>query len=465
MREQSLNSNSKEGDIFFPQKRRYKMQKRMELKFGGGMSDVVYSLKERKLYNYEEDSQLLEAEYGGMQYYTSRSGNSGAGYLNFEQGENDLLKMSTYRSDVAHPGDFIYHGEESVYNDSEVETNENYIFIPTISHGGIDRNAPIIFVSKRYDYGQKIAFMRFHRDITGLLEAFKALEFTEMETEYYRSGDGHTKYHGYNIVKHTFKWKFHNENNFRGINALSFLNIQEMIEPPKQEEKFILQTLNLTSVEKTEVCLKTYKDVVTTAYLHRNYSGFYDQFITEDELLNSNGELVDSWQVGQGWKINKFFYKRFGNTIRMMKEVNLQDYSDGKYFIERKFMEYELDISIFDFYEAQHEDWNKELERQLLRKIRNEWVWERSEEKKTFISQNIKEVLEKNPNQVINLDDSVQTGNCPVGTREFINQFSLKKEMTFGELINSDHFEEFKKNRDFIKVIGSVVDREKISIH
>jgi hypothetical protein len=71
------------------------MSKRIELNWGGGDFSVALNLKDGQLHAYK-GSEQFHGEFGGKCYYTSRSGASGAGFINASP---FVRSVSTYRTD------------------------------------------------------------------------------------------------------------------------------------------------------------------------------------------------------------------------------------------------------------------------------------------------------------------------------------------------------------------------------
>ena len=70
---------------------------KINLKFGGGKSDCVYDINQRKMYCYETDYNLLHKNFGGNLFYQSRTGLTGKGYL---VKTDTLVKFGFYRIDI-----------------------------------------------------------------------------------------------------------------------------------------------------------------------------------------------------------------------------------------------------------------------------------------------------------------------------------------------------------------------------
>ena len=71
----------------------------MDLRFGGGVPEVLLDLttQELQVYGSAEQAETVHARYGGQQFYFARSGLSGAGWIPKSFG---VRKVSTYRVDT-----------------------------------------------------------------------------------------------------------------------------------------------------------------------------------------------------------------------------------------------------------------------------------------------------------------------------------------------------------------------------
>lgn len=392
----------------------------MNVNFGSGKDTVLMNMENNQLFSYEVDSKLLHSLYGGKQYYTSCSGMSGAGFLDFSLRENNLIELGSYRSDK-NTRDHLYY--------REFEDNIK-IFIPVKTHAGIDVEYPIVISD-----GNKVGFYNHYDTIFESLEKFKegGDSFKTIITTFFKI-DG---------SEHSLRWKFSNQNKKRGVNALAFIDTPE--EELGEIQNFMGEKLHLHKINDEE-------------YLHRNQLGFFDQKLLVEDIESLDNEIVE------GWRYAGFYYRRINDRVSMFKETTIS----GKYYIEgsdyESFEEYELEVGVLEFYQHSKEHWNDELEILLLEKIRKNWIWEKRKEMKSYLNKNLKKVLEENPNLIVKIEDSIKTGNCSVGTEAFRKKYSLKEEMTFGELLEAKNFDEFRLNRNFVKVIGSVIVDNGITI-
>lgn len=99
-----------------------------EVSYGNGATDLFVIIKGGKpeLYDYEYDTDTLHEKCGGKQYYRSRSGCSGAGYL---ATLGELIPVGLYRVDTAHN-----EWQEFVPVGTTPEGEEIKVALPYASH-------------------------------------------------------------------------------------------------------------------------------------------------------------------------------------------------------------------------------------------------------------------------------------------------------------------------------------------
>lgn len=107
---------------------------RINLDFGQGGDSFVLQGRTGTLYSYEQDSRTLHEQYGGRTYYCSRSGKSGAGYLE-PSPNHDLIEVGCYRTDAR--GQQV---RRAVGHTSEGRPLFGYV--PYQSHVGLDWSMP-----------------------------------------------------------------------------------------------------------------------------------------------------------------------------------------------------------------------------------------------------------------------------------------------------------------------------------
>lgn len=117
--------------------------KKLQLAYGGGTDDIFLSIKAKRFFSYEKDREEIHELFGGKAYYTSRSGDSGAGWINEEA---DLILFGFYRTDARNQ-----QHREIVHMENGKEI---FGYIPIISHGGINTSEPIVLTD-----GKMVVFL------------------------------------------------------------------------------------------------------------------------------------------------------------------------------------------------------------------------------------------------------------------------------------------------------------------
>lgn len=142
--------------------------KRINFGWSGGSSDVVFSFRDNQFRDVEKHAETLIEEYGGMLYYTSRTGMSGAGYLQPAADQDDLMFVGYYRSDI---GQIHQDFGKPVY----ARDGKNiFMLIPLVGHGGIDHNAPVVITDR-----EKVMFTTTHTAAELLTKGFKQWDQAE----------------------------------------------------------------------------------------------------------------------------------------------------------------------------------------------------------------------------------------------------------------------------------------------
>jgi len=110
-------------------------------------------------------------------------------------------------------------------------------------------------------------------------------------------------------------------------------------------------------------------------------------------------------------------------------------------------------IPITEFFEMTEEQIVERVAAALSSKERQDFNWERSQLRDTKI------LLSENPETVLSRQDSLDSGNCPAGTDDFIGKYSLKDGMTFREILNHPKISEMEKNYHFRKVVSWALNK------
>jgi len=101
-----------------------------------------------------------------------------------------------------------------------------------------------------------------------------------------------------------------------------------------------------------------------------------------------------------------------------------------------------------------HEGWKnkvQEIRKDLFRALNNEKI-------QTERRRDLKVRMAENPEVLVTTEDSYATGNCRVGTEEFMRKFSLESPKTLGELLKHRSIDEMLLNSYFRRVIERKLD-------
>jgi hypothetical protein len=126
--------------------------------------------------------------------------------------------------------------------------------------------------------------------------------------------------------------------------------------------------------------------------------------------------------------------------------------SRGKYAHEMltEVCEYEWEISIFEFFSMSKSDFDHALERKMIEDLR----WAKSAEK---LREEARELLLDNPTAYLTIADSVDAGNCEVGTKDFTKQFGIKGDrIKVSTLLAHPQFKEMLNIQAFQKTVVHV---------
>lgn len=204
---------------------------RIDYSFGGGSDTVFYSIKLNDLFSAEFHREQLHALYGGKQYYSSRSGYSGKGFL--EPNENDLIKFGTYRVDCKHKDRFYLPVSFSDFG-------EIGGYAPIVSHGGINLNKPFVLTD-----GVRVAFSRYN-DVLRILQNWSKIFNGEYEyqdeddprpskkTYFYHNPTRHGANDLDNVTddlvwdESQIVWQFYNPSGFKGLDAFTFVDNRQI---------------------------------------------------------------------------------------------------------------------------------------------------------------------------------------------------------------------------------------------
>lgn len=388
------------------------------MNFGGGKNTIVLSLSEVRFYSYEKDLSYLHNKYNGRNYYSSRTGLSGAGYLEPKDCENDILLMDTYN---------VNHRDKNInFSKPGIRT-----YVPIKAHEGIREEYPMVMVENN-----KVAFVRpLAEDYLSTKNSFYTLEWKEKELVYY------TEYG----EKMFFTFLFYNPyNNFKGVNPLEFINLKDYVYNgiDNEDNYSPLHYKNISNL--SQVANIKY---IGGKFYHLNKLGYLDKKYDEDPH-NVVGDVAGGW-VGAGGGL---FWKRIKNSINVFLELTREelgfDFNCKDKFVH---IEYGQEYSVEDFYYSIgvneiRENLYKKLVTQA-RKEKAEWLV------KSYEIDSLKYIMENNRDLKVSSLDALNVGFCKEGVDRFMEKWNLECELSFGELLglpNLDNILEVEAFRELI---------------
>ena len=309
---------------------------RIYVSFGNGDDEIIYSIRERRPYSYERNREELHRLYGGRQYYSSRSGLSGAGFLEPSPANNDLVIFGTYRTDTA----AVMQRREIVHLENEKPI---FGYAPIKSHDGVDEAAPFVLTD-----GKKVAFVSPYR-VPDVLKDWKKIDGKEKQLIWYDlEGSAHILRFSIFNVEH---WR-----GVRGLRATRFLDLREARKyqrnlRPRHESLF-----------ERKLRIAQYKEL----WFHIAPDGYIDK-VWRESPRDLKGEIVGGWQ-GEG---EGLFWRRRDLKVEAFMEVPLDSLNSGK--IEGpEFIGYEEMLDVYTWFGTTVDKWKKYFKEKAEEEW-NEW--------------------------------------------------------------------------------------------
>lgn len=389
--------------------------KRIDLEFGQGSDAILFSAKSGKFFSFEKNGKELHELYGGKTYYTSRTGLTGAGYLEIGPADNDLIRFGYYRTDA--------RCEQRIETVHTVNGRPIFGYSPITSHGGIDHSKPFVLSD-----GHKVAFVSCWDVRTTLLE-WDELRGKEINIEYYTSG-------GY---EYTHTSELYNPQHFRGVRFTRFVNLES-----ERRDTNGLGPDSSLFARKLSICEYEGK------FFHLNVDGIFDK-MWETDPREIKGEVVNGW-IGEG---NGLYWRRRRDDIETFIEIKRADFAGGKYVVESEtgeWLDYEQNFSVLEWFSKDAEEWREYFVPKLTLKARQDYVYARQSK-----GIDTRRLMEKNPDTLICIQDSLDTGNCLTGTQSFIKRYNIEVNddgcTTVKELLRNEKVGEILKDFSFQKVV------------
>lgn len=395
---------------------------RINYSFGSGTCDVFISLKTGKISsNYTE----MHALYGGKQYYSSRSGASGAGFFVPIAEQNDLLKLPGYRAGITYLseawpetvlGTKIMVPVEGIEHYPAVAEKDGRLFFLTSASQvllALQGQLPNDFNKVNYKY---------------LNENFEE----EIFTVEWAGNMGEERNGSPRGLPYSFE-------EFVSLFLQLPNNIAKISE---QKIGFIEQKMNLQLTEDGRI--------VQTGYL-----GLPKEVVEGELFPETPRSWAHNW-VTQSFSKYEFVYKRVssGNKVYAIIQAIPEEINKKYSILGPDYMEYELIVeNVAEWFSKPIEEWVEQLKAGLTTKIRNQFVdtsrWSIPQAKNK-----VRELLQQCSDKTLFVtQDSLDTGNCLPGTENFMQSYGLENGMTCNQILKHKKFEEMIDNGRFRAVI------------
>ena len=425
-----------------------KNKKNIDLAWGDGRTELFLapSKKGMEVLSYEYDFDRIHEVCGGRCYYQSRSGCSGAGYI---EHYGDLTRVGYYRVDTVH-NEFQYPVKL---------TNEVSIMLPYVSHGTgggvtLDENPVVIKVGK-----STIIYCDFYRNmkevLTAVLSGQKLKQeprilkrsFVNTKTSWRKDEEVELKF--YNLFGYSFyPWEFATE-----------LLEDYTVECPEER---------VHSLFRISVC----KDgtLVRTARIGQR---LYATEVLENDPCVGVSQAIPGWEFAGtnmlykvrenevyivGWQLAEAAYKK--KMERFVRFIPASEADEFKNFVmghlpDSKYIEFEKTVPKLLFFLNKEKQF-ADVRKGIATKVREDVLVAAKQFVAAF---NDKQILEAIPDElIVKIEDSYKAGNCEPGTQAFVSQyFPGKTETTAGEL------KKHAGNWNVMRVLRHIATRDMIA--
>lgn len=426
-------------------------QQKVRLSYGGGSDTPILSLSSNKFYLYGKDREVLHTTYGGRQYYESRSGASGAGFLQPSAGENDLIVFGYYRTDARSEQHMetvgYYHPSNA---NSWDDARPIFGYAPIDYRAGSFGNGPFVLSD-----GETVAFT-WERDVLDTLKDWNKVREEAVEKPF-------VVYDPSSADAVTLTLRLSNPHKIRGVNPLRFFDLRSWrtsgeVRNDLVDSRVSVSQMNLVKAEQLGFDGGIHHESV---WLHRNQLGVFDAKL-EIDPLKVKGEIVDGW-AGDG---RGLVWNRRGFVIRAILEVRLDILTRalGLHFewdeTAPEWMEFEEDIPVTEWFSLKPEERRNRLMVKLCNKVLKEAEAKLARQGQMEI---LKSLMQSHPMLPISISDSLESGNCRPGTERFLEEFKLPEETTIGELLRNEKFDEMFDRSEFRKVIAHALQKNNVN--
>lgn len=393
-----------------------------DLSWGSGSTDLFLHVSEGgiDLIDYEFEASFVHSQGGGKCYYSSRSGNSGEGYIHHY---GELTPVGYYRVDTAH-------------NDHQnwVEVLPGIIvMVPYATHtmdkSSIFEEYPVVIKQG----SNKVIFVEFN-ELGKLLERLGTGKEPSAYTKPRKMKRKYEKGDSFKEVSFEF-WDLFNGgtqyNQKKNLDAWEFVEVpvEYMVQSSSHR---LFRIFHVTETESGQI--------VRTAKIDADN---YAVGIIDNKTFDSSKTVVDTfrgWEAAEAKDVNIVFKHKM-NTVFIVGWLPTQKACEmefarissrynnvGKVNLQGGYIEYTLEIPKILFL-MRKEEYIKEIWAGLKRKARKRVIDAIKAQKE------IEELI--GDDVIITVEDSVKAGNCRNGTEMFQKEyFPGRESVTSGEIKN-----------------------------
>ena len=286
-------------------------------------------------------------------------------------------------------------------------------YAPIIGHKGTDYSFPFVLTD-----GEKVVFVPSH-EVRNVLLGWKEIEGKEIEVTWYDRYDDAKK----------FTFQLYNPWRYRGVRATRFVDLRYIRE---QNELYPICTNG-------------------SQWFHLHIDGFLDKKWDEDPR-QIVGEIIAGWYgAGDGL----FWRRRSEIEVEAFMEIPRTELSNSKYVVEgetSEFIDYEQNFSVLEWFSKGLDEWKEYFHSKLVKKARQDYVYARQR-----AGVDTRRLMEQNPNVQICIQDSLDVGNCRLGTEDFIKRYGIEIEsdgcISVAKLLENKNIDEMLRNFSFQKVV------------
>lgn len=403
-----------------------------QLCFGNGVMDCFMDVESGNFYAYGASQGEIHKLFSGKQYYCSRSGLTGAGFIL----SDNIVEFGYYRTDCKDEQKLKLVGNNA--NSQEIM---GYCPIDYGKHELVS-NAPIVLTDgKRVAYCTWNEVREFLADWEKKWEEIKdTLAVKELKRDLYLPRKNHEygdTYYIHDIRGLLFSSQYWDQY----PNPYRFVDLREY------REQISHENLAANSLACNSLGILKFGDYYYSSTGNGLIDGYYGKnnpVYEKDDDLKFNG-----WRRDQG-----LCWKRKGFNLSLIKEIERPE----KYRItNNQFCDFEETVSIYHEYglnqigsETWLQYWHNHFDARLIHKMRQDW----SSSTRNSVEE-IKKLLEKYSSTTISVSiaDSIAAGNCLVGSRDFIDRFALKESELIKNLLEHQSLDKMLKDFNFRKTI------------